>query len=93
MSDDFEIISSDEIEKTPRGRKSTADPALISALQKMGKGDAIRITKYKQDPKSPKYATNKAKVSAQIRSAAKAAGKGKCSIMWSADGIPQAMVE
>lgn len=90
--EEFEIIPEDEIERTPRGRKSNADPKLVATLRQMKKGQAVRINTMRQDPKDPKYGTNKAKISAQIRSAMKLANHSEFSIIFTTDGVPQVLV-
>jgi hypothetical protein len=85
---DFEFIDENEIESVKRGRKSTAPAELVEALAKMPKGQAVRIKGMKLDPTSPDYKTDKASVSASIRTAGKLAGV-KVAISWSPDGVPQ----
>lgn len=89
---EFEIISEDEIEKSPRGRKSNVDPKLVAALGGLRKGQAVRITQMQLDPTAQKYATDKARVSAQIRVAMKSAGHKDFSIIFSKAGVPQVLV-
>lgn len=88
--DGFEIIGSDEMETTPRGRKSQASPALVKALRDLRAGSALRLSSYsvpsKGDPKTVRK--DRMRVSARIRSAAKAA-EVSVLIRWSPAGIPQ----
>ena len=62
---DFEIIELTEVEYVRRGRKSNVDPKVVDALTKLPKGKAIALTTMKQDPKSPTYATDKARTTFQ----------------------------
>lgn len=89
---DFEIISEEEVEKSPRGRKSSVDPKLVAALGKLKKGQAVRIRQMQADATSTKYTTDKARISAQIRVAMRAAGHSDFSIVFTKDGIPQVVV-
>jgi hypothetical protein len=88
----FEEISEDEVRGVPRGRKSNVDPALVDALKTLKSGRAIRIGAMGLDPKATNYKTDKARVSATIRSAMKSAGHAKFSIVWSPEGVPQVKV-
>ena len=87
---EIEIISESEVVFTKRGRKSNTDPKLVQAFKSMKKGQFAKITGMKVDLKSDNYATDKARVSAQIRSAMAEAGHKKCAIKWSPEGVPQA---
>lgn len=87
---DIEIISESEVVFTKRGRKANTDPKLVQAFKSMKKGQFAKLTSLKVDLKSETYATDKARVSAQIRSAMSEAGHSKCAIRWTPDGIPQA---
>ena len=91
---DFTIIQADEMEFTPRGRKSNADPKLIAALGELTAGTALRLdslaVKVTGDAKTIRR--DRARVSAQVRSAAKAAGV-TVAIHWSRAGIPQVTVK
>lgn len=90
---DFEEIDENDIVGVPRGRKSTADPALVAALAKIKPGKAVRVTSEKLDPTTSTYGKDKARVNATFRSAARAAGHAGCSIIWSPDGIPQIKIK
>ena len=89
-NDGFEVIGSDEMEVTPRGRKSQASPSLVKALRELRAGSALRLSSYsvpsKGDPKTVRK--DRMRVSARIRSAAKAADVSVL-IRWSPAGIPQ----
>jgi hypothetical protein len=86
----FEIISDDEVSYVKRGRKSQVDPDMVKAFSTLKPGKAVRITDMKGDPKNAEaYKTHKAKYSAQIRTAMKAAGHDSCRIVWTPDGVPQ----
>jgi hypothetical protein len=86
---DFEEIPEDEIQAVRRGRKSTVDPALVDGLRTLTPGRAIRIPSQKLDPKSANYRTEKARVSASLRVAMRAAGHTAFAIIFSPDGVPQ----
>jgi hypothetical protein len=90
MSDfDFEIIEETQITRVPRGRKSNIDPAMVDAFRALKKGKAVRITSMKLDPKAPTYKTDKARVSASLRSAIRRAGHEDFAIEFSPEGVPQ----
>jgi hypothetical protein len=90
-TDNFEIVSEQDLEFSKRGRKSTVSPALVGAISKLKKGQGLKLTGMTVNPNSPKAKTEKAKVSAQIRQAGKQAGK-KVAIRWSANGTPQVIL-
>lgn len=85
---ELEYIGADEVVYTPRGRKSTTPPELVTALAKLPKGKAARITSLRVDPTAADAKTAKARVGAMLRSAAKSAGIA-IAILWSPDGVPQ----
>lgn len=88
----FEVIDEAAVTYVKRGRKSTVDPEMVKAFTTLKAGKAVRIADLKGDPKSPEaYRKHKAKVSASIRTAMKAAGHGSCSILWTEDGVPQVL--
>jgi hypothetical protein len=86
---DIEIISESEVVFTKRGRKSNTDPKMVQAFKGLKKGQVARLTSMKLDPNSDTFAKDKARVSAQIRSAMTEAGFKKSSVLWSPDGVPQ----
>lgn len=86
---EFEIIEASEVKKVRRGRKSNVDPRLIDGLRTLKAGKAVRLPNQGLDPKAPTYRTDKARVSASLRSACRAAGHQKFSIEFSPDGVPQ----
>jgi hypothetical protein len=88
-SGDFEFIKAEDVSFVKRGRKSTADAGLISALKTLPKGGAIAIKKMKLDPNAENYKTEKARISSQIRSACRAANLSDFAIRFSPDGVPQ----
>lgn len=85
----FEEIEENEIESVRRGRKSNVDPALIDALRTLKPGKAIRIPSAGLDPTAPTYRTDKARVSASLRTAMRLAGHSEFSIIFSPEGVPQ----
>jgi hypothetical protein len=87
----FQIIEETALEFTPRGRKSNVEPELVEALKTLPKGKAVKITDMKLNPKTDTFKTDKARVSATIRSAGKQA-KVNVKIMWATDGTPQVVV-
>lgn len=95
MSGKFKIqkIDAASIKSTPRGRKSNADPEFVSALRGAAAGTAFIIPEYALNPKADNYKTEKARVSAMIRSAVKAAGHSGCSVKFTPDGIPQLVIK
>ncbi len=80
---EFQVISTDEMEVTPRGRKSSVSPDLVKALSRLKDGEALKISAYKADNKK-----DKGRVSARIRQAAKQANVS-VKIFWSKTGVPQ----
>lgn len=88
----FEEIPEDDVTRVPRGRKSNVDPALVAAIATLKPGKAIRVTSAKLDPSAPTYKTDKARVSATLRAACRAAGHAKFGIAFTPEGIPQIIV-
>jgi|LauGreDrversion4_2_1035121.scaffolds.fasta_scaffold821584_1 hypothetical protein len=84
----IEIIEVGDMEFVPRGRTSLVPQELVDALKKIGKGKALKLTDMKVDVSAKTYKTDKARVSATIRQAAKQAGVS-VEIRWSQAGIPQ----
>jgi hypothetical protein len=87
--DGFEFIEASQVEFVKRGRKATVDNGLVEALKTLKVGGAVAIRKMAQDPQSPDYAREKARVSSQIRKACELAGIAGFSVLWSPTGIPQ----
>lgn len=85
---DFEFIDETDIQSVKRGRKSSADPALVEALRKLPTGKAVVVKTLALDTTDPDYKANKATVSAQIRSAGTQAGV-EVSIAFTPAGVPQ----
>lgn len=85
----FEIIEEEEVTSVSRGRKSSVDPQLIEGLRGLTKGKAIRIPSQKLDPKADNYKTEKARISAMLRTAMRAAGHHDFSIIFTPEGVPQ----
>jgi hypothetical protein len=85
----FEEIDESEITAVRRGRKSNVDPAFVEALKGMTPGRAIRIPAQALDPKAPTYKTDKARVSASLRTAMRSAGHRSFTIVFSPEGVPQ----
>lgn len=84
----FEIVDTNSVQFAKRGRKSNVDPKLIDALSKLPKGKSLRISNMKLDPKADTFRTDKARVSAQIRTACSNANLSNFRIRWSIDGVP-----
>lgn len=86
----FEIIDESAMEFTPRGRKSNVPQELVNALKGLKTGMAVRLTDkaFTVSPKSETAKTDRARISAMIRSAGKIAGV-EVSIKWSPIGVPQ----
>lgn len=87
-STDFEIVDSSSVSFARRGRPSSVNPALIEKLKSLPAGKAMAIKGMALDPKSADYKRDKARVSAQIRTACKAANLQTFDIRWTLDGIP-----
>ena len=85
---DFEFIDEGDMDFIPRGRRSSVPAELVTAIAKLGKGKAIRVSSMKVDVTKPTAKTDKARVSATIRQAG-AQAKTKVTIAWSLDGTPQ----
>ena len=85
----FEEIDETEIQSVARGRKSNVDPALIEGLRNLKAGKAIRIPSQQLDTKAPNYKTEKARVSAMLRTAMRAAGHKDFAIIFTPEGVPQ----
>ena len=92
-NDLFEIIDETEITQVSRGRKSSVDPALIEGLRRLTKGKAIKIPSQALDPQAENYKTEKARISAMLRTAMKAAGHNDFSIIFSPEGVPQIKIK
>lgn len=92
-NDLFEIIDETEITQVSRGRKSSVDPQLIEGLRRLTKGKAIKIPSQALDPQAPNYKTEKARISAMLRTAMKAAGHSDFSIIFSPEGVPQIKIK
>ena len=90
-TNDFEVVSEDALEFSKRGRKSQVNPALVEAIGKLRKGQALKLSGMKVDLTSPKAKTEKARHSATIRQAGRQAGK-KVAIRWSTSGVPQVIL-
>lgn len=84
----FEIVETNSIQFAKRGRKSNVDPKLVEALSKLPKGKAIKISKMSLDTKANTFRADKARVSAQIRTACANANLTNFRIRWSVDGVP-----
>jgi hypothetical protein len=87
----FEEIPENEAEISHRGRKSNAPDALVKAIASAKAGKVLRITSFTVNPKLPNAKTEKARISAVIRSAGKLAGK-TVSMSWTLAGVPQVAV-
>jgi len=84
---DFEIVNENDLQFTQRGRKSNANPAIIKAISKLTAGQVLKVTSLKVDLKAKDAKSRKATVSAQLRSAGKAAGV-VVRIQFTLDGVP-----
>lgn len=87
---DFTIIPAGEMDFTPRGRKSKADPKLVAALASLDRKSAIRLDALavKATGDAKQVRKDRARISARVRAAAKAAGV-RVRIAWSPAGVPQ----
>lgn len=87
--DIFEVIEETEITQVSRGRKSNVDPRLIEGLRNLTKGKAIKVPSQKLDPTADTYKTDKARVSAMLRTAMRSAGHTDFAIIYTPEGVPQ----
>jgi hypothetical protein len=87
----FEIIEENEVVFAKRGRKSNVDPEMVDSLKALPQGVRAAVRTLKCDPTTESYKTDKARVAAQIRSAAKVAGVA-VTINWTVDGVPTVIV-
>jgi len=85
---EFEVIEESAMEFVPRGRQSLVPQELVNALTKLGKGKALKLTGMQVNPTAKTFKTDKARISATLRQAAKQA-KCEVQIRWSANGTPQ----
>lgn len=80
-----EIISEDQVERTPRGRKAVYDPELLELLESLTPGSAARLDGLQEENKDKRSA-----VSAHIRKHFNTVNPdAKCRIEYTADGVPQ----
>jgi hypothetical protein len=86
---EYEVVSASDIQFVRRGRKASVNPELVGALGKLGKGQALVLKSLAQNPKSDTYATDKSRISSQIRTACKSAGIADFRILWTPTGVPQ----
>ena len=89
MANEFEVVSASDIQFVRRGRKAKVSPELVSALAKLAKGNALVLKGMAQDPKSATYATDKSRISSQIRQACRMAKVEDFRILWTPAGVPQ----
>ena len=87
--DGFVYVDADAVDYVKRGRKAIVDPALVEILRNLPIGKAAPLTSLQQNPKSPTYANDKARVASSIRTACKTAGLTGYRILWSPTGTPQ----
>lgn len=90
-SEEFEFVNESELDFSRRGRKSQVSQALVTAISKMKKGQALKLSGMTVNPSSPKAKTEKARISAQIRQAGRLA-KRSIGIRWSVAGVPQVVI-
>lgn len=87
-NEDFEIVDSSSVSFARRGRPSAVNPLLIEKLKTLPVGKAMRVGSMRLDANASDYKTAKARVSAQIRTACKAAGLKSFDIRWTVEGVP-----
>jgi|688.fasta_scaffold2721490_1 hypothetical protein len=88
---EIEIIKESEVVFSKRGRKANADPKDIEIFKSVKIGQMFQIKEMgiNSEMKDQKeIANHKAKVGAQIRAIANAAGWEKVSVKWTNNGIP-----
>jgi hypothetical protein len=87
-NEDFEIVDSSSVSFARRGRPSAVNPLLIEKLKGLPNGKAMKISGMALDANASDYKTAKARVSAQIRTACKAAELKGFDIRWTLEGVP-----
>jgi hypothetical protein len=80
------IISEDEVQRTPRGRKAVYDQELVELLSTLTPGNAARLDGLQETDKDKRSA-----VSAHIRKhfAAAQGDDVKCRVEYTSEGVPQ----
>jgi hypothetical protein len=92
-NDDFEIIPSDSVESSSRGRKPSPDALRIAdALQTLKTGQAILVKSLQVNLNDKDSLKARARNSAIIRSGAKRAGVNVKITFRPSDGVPQVEV-
>lgn len=87
-NDEFEILDSSSVSFARRGRPSSVNPLLVEKLKTLPAGKGIAIKSMALNPTSPDYKKDKARVSAQIRTACRSAQLKKFDIRWTLEGVP-----
>jgi hypothetical protein len=88
----FEIIEESEVQFAKRGRKSNIDQTLVENLKSVKKNQRIAFRSFRiESDNAQTIKTEKARLSAHIRAAAKAANWESVSIKWTVDNTPTAM--
>lgn len=91
--DDFEVISSDDIEHVARGRKPSPEAVWVAEiLAPLTPGQAVVLKRLKVDLNVKNATAEKARVSAVIRSGARQAGLNVRISYRPSDGSPQVRV-
>lgn len=91
--DDFEVIPSENVERSARGRKpSTAAVKIAAVLATLKPGQTVVLKGLKVDLNGNDAGKQKARVAATIRSAARMAGLTVKIAFRPSDGAPQVTV-
>ena len=91
--DDFEVISSEDVERSARGRKPSPEAEKVaSVLVKLSPGQAVAIRALAVAPASASAAKDRARVGAVIRSGARLANVKVRIAFRPSDGVPQVTV-
>lgn len=91
--DDFEVIPSDAVERSARGRKpSPVSTALAAKLATLTVGQTVVVKSMSVNLTGTNASKAKAQVSASIRSAARIAGRTVKIAFRPSDGAPQVTV-
>ena len=91
--DDFEVIPSDAIERSARGRKPSPEAVKVAGLlSTLTTGTTVAIKSLAVELNVPNAGAEKARVAAAIRSGARIAGRTVKIAFRPSDGAPQVTV-
>lgn len=92
FDDDFEVISSDEIEKAPRGRKPSAESVRVAEILSTVKTGSVALKSMKVNLNSKDAGKDKARISAIIRAGARMANVNVKISFRPSDGVAQVTI-